>query len=578
MTAWAWSGLAVLLAAFPARAAVDERAPCPAVAFVGARAVRLTDVERKLVCGDPGTEGWGAIPVNQAEYFLRAFLQQRGYQSPRFAVVGSRLEVDAGAKSLVRRLVVKGLPPAVDPSKLRGIAGRELTPQELDRVKSALVNALQNDGYACPEVAISADGVTGDVSAEVVDGGRRAIDGIVPARLKTTDPGVFNRYEAFRRGQPFDRRLLALTSERTVVDSLFVSAYYDVACSSAGMRISQRVVEGKPRLYQLGAGFDTEGYAIGKARWKNSRIDARGSSLEGSLYGSFRQESAEASAHESLSPSSRFYVKPRLYFDRENQTQFEFTDAEASVLPGAGLDTESLRADVAAGPALEAIRTVRGPGPDRDTFLTFKTQWTLTDHLFEYYAGEPRAGWRATLDTVSRVAGADSSFTAHRLSTRGEWIWNLGNYDPPLLVAATRWWAGTTYVDDRALALRSLAPDMRFFLGGDANLRGAALTGLPGDDAGFLTVVYDGLELRMADVIAHGFQPLVFVDAAMGGRADVRLDPDVYWSPGLGFRWALPVGSIRGKVARGLTWHRDAGAPTLYRPHWQFFLSFGQEF
>jgi len=562
----------------PPFARAADRAPCSGVAFVGRDAPRLSDVERKLVCGDENTEGWSSIPTNQKEYFLRAFLQQRGYHAPTFVVSRETLSVDAGAKSFIRALSVSGLPAGIDPSKLRNIVGSEMTPRALDKVKGALGDVLQEKGFACPEIALSADSVTGKVSAAATPGRPGFIDAIVPARLKASDPGVFGRYEAFRRGQPFDMRLLVLTAERTVADSLFVSAYYEVACSTAGAAIIQHVVEGKPRLYQVGVGFDTEGYAIGKVQWKNSRLDTRGSSAEGALYGSFRQESAEASLRESLSPSSRLYLKPRLFYDRENQIQFESVNAEASLLPGTSWDGETLRFDFAAGPAQEFVRTVRGPGPARDSFQAFKTQWTLTDHLFEYYAGEPRAGWRASLDTVSRVAGADSSFTAHRFSARGEALWNLGNESPPMVIAATRWWAGTTYVNDRAVALKNLAPDMRFFLGGDSNLRGAALMGLPGDDAGFLTTVYDGLELRLGDVSAHGFQPLVFVDGAMGGRADIHLDPDVYWSPGLGFRWSLPVGSIRGTAARGLTWRRDSQAASLYPPHWQFFLSFGEEF
>ena len=48
----------------------------------------MTDPEVKLLCGDPKIEGWRTIPLNQAEYFMRAFLQQRGYHAPRFVDAG----------------------------------------------------------------------------------------------------------------------------------------------------------------------------------------------------------------------------------------------------------------------------------------------------------------------------------------------------------------------------------------------------------------------------------------------------------------------------------------------------------
>jgi translocation and assembly module TamA len=548
------------------------------VEFAGEATVRLTDVERKLLCGDPDTEGWRTIPLNQAEYFMRAFLQQRGYQAPRFSRAGGKLRVEIGPKSRVTGLEVKGFPPGVDASKLRKLKGGDLTPQNLDGVKKALISHLENHGYPCPAIELSADARSGLLSVQASPGAPGVMGPIVPARLEQVDSRVFRRYEAFRPEQAFDQRLLSLTAERTIADSLFVSAYYDVLCSTAGPTIVQRVVAGKPRLYKLGAGFDTEGYVIGRAQWQKSRIGWRDSSLEGSLYGSFREQTAAASMHYYLDPASRGYLMPEIQFDREDQIQYHYVTAQASLRPGTSWDGESWRGDVLAGPVEEHITTVRGVGPPNDTFLALNTNWTLTDHLYEYYAAEPLRGWRASFETRSRVAGVQSTLTAHRVTAQGVALWNVGNYEPPVFVFGTRYWIGTTFLNDPALAQRTLAPDMRFFLGGDSNLRGVALNGLPRDENGFLTVAYDGLECRMGDVLPYGLQPLVFLDAAMAGRREAHLDPDVYYSPGAGLRWRLPFGSLRGTAARGLVWHRDPTSPPLYPPHWQFFFSFGQEF
>ncbi|MFI5361925.1 MAG: BamA/TamA family outer membrane protein [Elusimicrobiota bacterium] len=573
-----WAGLLLAPALGVSNASANDRAPCPAVAFTSTATIRLGDAERKLLCGDPKTEGWRTIPLNQAEYFMSAFLQQRGYQNPSFAVQEGVLEVDAGPKSRINALDVTGLPPGANARSLRKIVGQDLTPKELDVAKTALVALLQNHGYPCPEITLSADSVTGVVDAAAVPGAPGLMCSIEPARLEMVDPRVFDRYRAFHCGPPFDMRLLSLTARRTVADALFVSAYYDVACSTAGASIAHRVVEGKPRLYQLGAGFDTEGYAIGKAQWKKSRIGWRDSSLEGSLYASFREETAEASMHAYVDPASRLFFMPQAILDREDQLQYQYVTEQALLQPGTSWESESLRADVLAGPLVEHITTVRGVGPANDTFLAFHTKWTLTDHLYEYYAAEPRRGWTATVETLSRLAGADSILSADRVTLKGEALWNVGGCDPPAFVVGTRYWLGTTYAPDAATAQAYLGPDMRFFLGGDANLRGVALTGLPNDQYGFFTVAYDGLELRMGDVLPYGLEPLVFIDAAMAGRSDVHLDPDVYYSPGAGLRWRLPVGSIRGTVARGLIWDRDPATPPLYAPHWQLFLSFGEEF
>ena len=101
---------------------------------------------------------------------------------------------------------------------------------------------------------------------------------------------------------------------------------------------------------------------------------------------------------------------------------------------------------------------------------------------------------------------------------------------------------------------------------------------MPADGIGLLTAVYDGIELRMGDVLPYGLQPLIFVDGAMGGRSSFHLDPNVYWSPGAGFRWNTSVGSLRATLARAVVWSRAPAAEVLLRPQWRFFLSLGKEF
>lgn len=575
------AALAVLitLAVFPV--VVDARkkpAPCPHIRFVGREKIKLTDMEIRLVCGDPETEGWGRIPFNQAELFLRAALQQRGYQDPQFMPGPEVLRVDPGRKTRVTTFTVTGLPPGINPGKLRKIKGQLMTPKLLDAARAALLSALQNAGYACPRIVMKGNGGTGELSAGVEPGGVYRFEHVVPAAATGVDPAIFNRYEAFERGRRFDARLLDLTAQRTMGDSLFSSAYFDVACSSDGLTITERVVTGRPQVYKLGVGFDTEGLVIGKAQWQDSRIGARVNSLEASVYASFREQSAVADFRYFIGPASRFHVMPTLSVGHQYETQYESLYSEFALLPAMSWDVRSLRAEVSAGPTLEYVHTIRGLGPDRDTYLAFKTRVEFHDHLFEYYASDPRTGWRVALESRSRIAGVDSSITAHRLSVQGEQLWNLGGYDPPGLVLATRCLTQTTLVEHGALAAGQIPFDMRFFMGGDADLRGAGRKDVPADELGLLTAIYDGIELRMGDVLPYGLQPLIFMDGAMGGRRSFQLDPTVYWAPGFGVRWNSPVGSLRATLARGNVWLIDPSAEILLRPQWQFFLSLGKEF
>jgi translocation and assembly module TamA len=266
---------------------------------------------------------------------------------------------------------------------------------------------------------------------------------------------------------------------------------------------------------------------------------------------------------------------PRLSYVRLNEAQYESVQSEFALLPGLSRDNKSGRAELSAGPALEYVHTIRGLGPGRYNYAAFVTQLELRDHLFEYYAGDPRTGWRVTFKSQSRVKGVYSSITAHRLSVQGEHIWN----EPPSLILATRYLGQTTLVRNRLMSGGQQLPlDLRFFMGGDANLRGARRNDLPGDSEGLLTTAYDGVELRMGDVFPHGLQPLIFLDAAMAGRRPSHLDPNVYFSPGFGLRWRSPVGSLRATLARGIVWLRDPSAEVLLRPDWRFFLSLGTEF
>jgi translocation and assembly module TamA len=317
---------------------------------------------------------------------------------------------------------------------------------------------------------------------------------------------------------------------------------------------------------------------VGIAQWKHSRIGWRASEAEVSIVTSKLQQSAEASMHNYLSPGSRTYVMPRALLERRNELRYSAIISKESLSPGTSWDFKKARLDVSAGPSFNYVHMLKGLGPVNDNYFSIDTRADLLGHLFEYYVRDPREGWRSSFETSSRFQGAASYITAHRLKLSMEKLWNLGQYDPPWVVLGARGWAATTYVNDRAHAFKKLSPEERYFPGGDSDLRGAAREQIPSDNAGFLTAVYNGLELRLRDVLPWGLQPFVFVDGMMAGRLDFHLDPDVYWSPGVGLRWASPVGSIRTTIARGLLWHRDTVSDPLYNPHWQFFFSFGKEF
>ncbi|MCM2303676.1 MAG: BamA/TamA family outer membrane protein [Elusimicrobia bacterium] len=548
---------------------------CPGVAFEGA-AIDLTAVERRLVCGDPDSEAWREVPKAQARRFLKAFLQQRGYHYPRIDDAGPGLRVDPGEKTVIKALEGDNLPPGVDLSKRRRVVGEAMTPAMLDKLKADIGEELRNRGYPCPEVALSADAKTGAVVARFAGGETHVADPIEEPAIPGIDPGIFRRFEAFRRDRPIDQRLLTLTSNRVVSEALFLNSSYDVTCGTEGVRIVHRVASAPPRLLRIGVGVDSEGLVLFRARWKHSRIGWRASSSEATAFASKREQSLDALMRHYLRPSSRLHLIPHAAAARTDEPRYEAVSGRVSLMPAYAWDDQTMHLEVRAGPALEYADTRRGVGPQNSYFQTFNTYVEVTSHRYEYFVRDPRAGFHATLETASRVSEISSSLTAHRVRLWTEKLWNVGGHEPPLAVLGARGWVGGTVVGDVDAARQELPVSMRFFIGGNSDFRGVG-PGELGDENGFLTGVYQGLELRAGDLLPLKLQPLVFIDAAMAGRSSLRLDPDVYYAPGFGARWPTPIGAFRVTFARSLLWRRDpATAPG--RSHWQFFFSYGREF
>lgn len=556
--------------------AVAAKDLCPRVRIDGADP-KLSESEKRLVCGDEGSDGWKKVPLAQARDFMISFLQQRGRHFPAFTTDGETLVVDPGTTTVVRSLVGAGLEGLYDLGKRRKVKGSLLTPELLDTVKKALVFELGSRGYECPKVAVTADARTGEVRADASAGARSTFTVVPPPAGLTVDPGVMRRYEAFVPGRTLDARMLSLTSDRMKEDALFASAYFDVLCSTAGASVTQRVVEASSHLLTVGVGADTEGLLRARARLRQSRIGPRAHFAEASLSVSQREQAFDALMRLYASPGDRVHLAPAFFVRREDEVQYQAAHSEASLSPGWTSDAGDMRLEVRGGPAVDWYDTLRGQGPRASKWFQFVTTSKLSTHLYEYFQRDPREGWSATFETAHRVAGAYSDLTAHWMRLSGESLWNVGAFEPPLFVVATRGSAGTVSVQDRASGLARLPPTQRFFLGGDADLRGSDRKRLPDDGAGFLTTVYEGVELRLGDVLPARVEPFVFVDGAMGGQTGFHLDRDVYWSPGTGIRWASPFGTLRGTAARGLVWRRGSALEPP-KPRWQFFFSFGKEF
>jgi translocation and assembly module TamA len=187
------------------------------------------------------------------------------------------------------------------------------------------------------------------------------------------------------------------------------------------------------------------------------------------------------------------------------------------------------------------------------------------------------------MDLSVNVALKGFISTANMLNVRwgGQFLWNLGRFDPPLFVAGIRAGYSTTITDERPGEDSGLPPGLRTYLGGAADLRGFSRRELAYDGRGGLTSLFAGAELRAAGLLPWGIQPFVFFDAGSLGRLPVLVTSPFYLSPGFGVRVESPIGVFRGTLAHGYS-VGDIGGPDdvpASRPsHWQLYLSYGEEF
>jgi translocation and assembly module TamA len=564
-----------------ARAPADARAAaerlCPGVEVAGELSPGFSGMEKRLICGDPDhsdPEGraWAEIPKNQARFHLTTFLQDRGRYRPSFSeAADGALRVDIGPPTYARSLTQTGAPPTLDLGRKREVVGELLTPQLLNSVETWVNHELGTLGYPCPQVKSTADVVTGDIRVEIDPGPFQDLVSISEDPIEGLAPGMLRRYDAFRFGYPYDVDLLTVTASRVLSQGIVQSIYFKSACGKEGAVVSQGTVAGPPRILSFSIGANTQELLRLQASWKNARLGRAGSLVEVSALASARRQRLLTSLTWYPFPEpSRRYFKPLLLVEHQNRPLLESLSARTELTPATSWDNRTWGVGWRVGPAFEAIRTIRGSGQGNSKFLSLTQELTAMSHRYELYQSSPRAGasFTFTSDLNSSALGSDTS--AQRFRLAGHALWNLRDYDPPLLILGGRFGLSSTVAGD----VNAVPALYRYALGGSSDLRGFGLDELPEDHQGRLTEVFAGVEARLVTVLPLNLQPLAFVDAGRLGARPFSLDPAWYWSPGAGVRWESPIGAVRATVAHGYV----TGDPGRASSHLQFFISLGEEF
>ena len=550
----------------------------------------LTEIEKRLVCGDPlrkgriFNEGWQEIPHSQARYNLENFLQERGYLHPSFFALPrlnqfpeSDLEVDIGTKTRVSRVIVEDPEDLIQVEKNRTWIGETLTPQLLSNLERWIAVRLQTQGYPCPRVSSLSNPDTGEIKVHVEPGALYSFGRIHQERIPETVDNLLRRYDAFQSVDPFNIQELSLTEDRIAAVGLVESSHFGLSCMPQSFQLRQSVLPGAPRLWILGLGADTEGLVRAKILWKNTRVGLYANRFEISAYGTARNQYFGSSMNAYFLPRvSRVFFNPRIQSGHRNEPQFE----ELSTLGQAGLSTtydkKGLGATFSAALTLEYFKTLKGLGLPESHFTSLESRVGFKSHSFEFFASDPREGFDFSLQSNFSLKGLFSKSTAQRLNFKANFLWNFKGYDPPLWIFGVRVGFRTVITDAMTLESRLLPASFYQYLGGSADIRGFGRQELPHVNsqtsrlAAAVTASSLSGEARLSHVLPFGLDPFFFLDVGGLGARPLSLDPLMFWSPGLGLRWASPVGIVRTTLAQGY----ENWKPS----HFQFFFSFGEEF
>jgi hypothetical protein len=330
---------------------------------------------------------------------------------------------------------------------------------------------------------------------------------------------------------------------------------------------------------KLGAGFSTEELLLGQFEWKNVRADANASSVSYLGYASARKQTLKAAF--SLYPiekSPRFQIDPALLVEHRLEATFNSTELRFEAPIGYRWDFQDDSLDLTIAPNLKRIFTRFVPGTRAVTLVSLSAGATWMSHDFELFQGDPRSGSMMELKWESMVTPENFDLLANLVRLRGTHLWSVSPVDPHEWVLGLRYGLASTSTPRTPGTSLTLPKQYLNSLGGFDNLRGFGRNELTYGGTGAPSSLFSSVELRYSDFFGT-VEPLLFWDLGFLGSTGASLDPVLYHSPGIGFRWPSFFGVFRSSLAHGYY-----AGPSSYVPerdrieHFQFFVSYGSEF
>jgi translocation and assembly module TamA len=524
---------------------------------------KLSDTEKKLVCGDESVEAYKVIPSYQASYMLTGFLQSRGYSQPRFEYVDDLLHVYPEEKSYLKHAIVlsdnEGFSKEVEDEIMRKYKKKVITPKLLDDIEAATVNLLRDNAYPCAKLESSVD-----ASKETVT---ITLNGLIPFQygpiakepIEGVDPRALARFYPFVEQDYFSGKKLTLAEKRFLRAGIVQGTYFQESCNlkNKTFSLTQQFIPGDSKTIRLGVGASTEVGPMVRAKWSNQRWGDMASSIEASMQLSFKNQIFNISSERFLwKDSPRRSLLTSLEVERDDQTAYEETTATLKPHIQWTRDGVSRLWTWSVGPTLIAGSYVTdADSSDTRRIHTGAIEGSVEtkSHDYEVYDLHPEEGDFAQFHFDFRHPSLGFTDPLLKLDSSVLKLIQFGNLGKGSAIGGIRLNMATTSVPSR-LDLSTLPPSVKFYGGGSDDVRGFKLNSLPFNDGlGALTKVGVKFEFRKTYVFIPTIESFTFIDTAYFGKKSWNLDHRLWYSPGTGLRWLSPIGIVQGYVARALS-------------------------
>ncbi len=549
---WLFVGAILGLSVFPVHAAETSIDLCPHIVIRAPDKISFTDPERRLVCGDPKLKPYEKVPLYQAEYHLRIFLQGRGYHAPVMQKKSKRLEVFAGTQSQISRIVLEPEAENLQQALQKSFIERVQNPETLDQIGGDVIQNYRERGYPCAQVQMTANVADGSVHVLVDPKSRERFGKVRRDEVRGLERAAFERFYPFDANDWFDERDLNLSVKRIRRSRIVQSSYFEDDCEAAEFFIRQKFMVGPPRSLRFGLGISTESGPLGRLRWVNHRFGKMASLLEASVSLTLRKQNLILTSDHFYWPERpRLSIFSQLELGHESEGKYKEYRAHIASKVQRSFDYNRHRLLLSAGPAYSLISHRID---DDEQFIktragSLEASADFMSHIYEHFDYHPDEGRHFQLGLEFWNPILISPYTLLKVDINHREVRPVAYCGRGKCIVGFRTHLGTTFLEN-GVSLAELPRSLKFFGGGIDELRGYAPWDVPENHGmGALARALFGVEFRRTKLFVPSLESLCFLDFGVFGSGFHRLESPVYASSGLGLRWLSPVGLLQGYAA-----------------------------